>query len=74
MQETILAGRAGHDDMVGELESALKRARGDALVEDLALAVALGLASFDPRTVSVFSRVSTDNSFSANPATASVMR
>src|SRR5262249_30823922 len=42
VQETVPQRRALHLDMVGKLEDALERARGDALVEGLALLL-LGL-------------------------------
>ena len=37
MEQAVLEGRAGDLDVVGELEAALEGARGDALMEDLAL-------------------------------------
>jgi hypothetical protein len=69
MKQPVLGRRPGGEDMIGELETALEGARGDALIENLAL-FALALR----RTVRTFSRVSIDNSLSAKPATAMVMR
>ena len=43
MQQAVFEAGAGHLDMVGELEAALKSARGNALVENLGADVALGL-------------------------------
>ena len=73
VQEAVLEVRAGHLDVVGELEAALEGAGRDALIEHLALR-SRAFSCFSPRTVSVFSLASIVSSFSAKPATAIEMR
>ena len=73
MEQSVLAGRAGDDDMVGKLEATLESARRDALIEDVALLI-LGAGFL--RTANgqrVLARLDREL-FSPKPATASVIR
>ncbi len=73
MQQAVLQARAGHDDMVGELEQSLEGARGDALMQEFAAGLLRDLL-LGARIESVFSRVSMVISSREKPATASVTR
>ena len=73
VEEAVLEARAGHLDMVGELEAALEGARGDAAIEHLAPVLAVS-SFFSPLTVRMFSFASMSRSSSPKPATARVTR